>query len=378
MVQIKPILNAYIDANILLALAFVVWLAARYALNLIGYKRVYSVQLSVLNCVLLAVVAAPLLAIVVKSAAGWWMPGASVSVSDKVLALYLNGSFQQMKPSEFEALFGLRTALTDQLIYGPPAWLLGLACAVATGFVLSVARLGLHIARLHQLVRHAYLWRRRGSVDIRISDQIHIPFSTRGLRRRIIVIPSAMLVEPEHLRMSLAHEFQHLRNGDIEWELALELLRPLAFWNPVYLLWKREIERLRELSCDRTLLDRSRIDPRAYGMCLMDVCRRNVRSYSPNQIATPSVGFVGSLAGLKSRRTKRDLCERLTALITPAESHRGTRIHWMLAIPTVLSVTIMCLAIQRPADWSHDRLMLSTIVNLERLDALNAEANPFR
>lgn len=27
--------------------------------------------------------------------------------------------------------------------------------------------------------------------------------------------------------------------------------------------------------------------------------------------------------------------------------------------------------IQRPADWSQDRLMLSTVVNLERLDEIN-------
>jgi hypothetical protein len=28
-------------------------------------------------------------------------------------------------------------------------------------------------------------------------------------------------------------------------------------------------------------------------------------------------------------------------------------------------------AVQKPADWSHDRLMLSTIINLERLEKRN-------
>jgi hypothetical protein len=32
-------------------------------------------------------------------------------------------------------------------------------------------------------------------------------------------------------------------------------------------------------------------------------------------------------------------------------------------------VILASLAIHRPSDWSQDRLMLSTIVNLERLEA---------
>ena len=29
--------------------------------------------------------------------------------------------------------------------------------------------------------------------------------------------------------MALAHEFQHLRQGDISWEIMIEFLRPLFF-----------------------------------------------------------------------------------------------------------------------------------------------------
>jgi hypothetical protein len=34
-------------------------------------------------------------------------------------------------------------------------------------------------------------------------------------------------------------------------------------------------------------------------------------------------------------------------------------------------VLLSAMAIQSPGDWSQDRLMLSTIVNLERLDEIN-------
>ena len=38
----------------------------------------------------------------------------------------------------------------------------------------------------------------------------------------------------------------------------------------------------------------------------------------------------------------------------------------------VASVLATAMLMQRPGDWSHDRLMLSTIVNLERMASRNA------
>jgi len=34
-------------------------------------------------------------------------------------------------------------------------------------------------------------------------------------------------------------------------------------------------------------------------------------------------------------------------------------------------VFLSALSIQKPADWTQDRLMLSTIINLERLETIN-------
>ena len=41
-------------------------------------------------------------------------------------------------------------------------------------------------------------------------------------------------------------------------------------------------------------------------------------------------------------------------------------------MPLVALLVFGTVAIQRPGDWSQDRLMLSTIVNLERLEARTA------
>ncbi|MFC6585134.1 hypothetical protein [Sulfitobacter aestuariivivens] len=43
----------------------------------------------------------------------------------------------------------------------------------------------------------------------------------------------------------------------------------------------------------------------------------------------------------------------------------------MLAIPLLSAIVLMTVAIQSPGDWSHDRLMLSTVVNLDRMDEIN-------
>jgi hypothetical protein len=41
-------------------------------------------------------------------------------------------------------------------------------------------------------------------------------------------------------------------------------------------------------------------------------------------------------------------------------------------VPLITFVMISAVMMRSPADWSHDRLMLSTIVNLERLETRNS------
>ncbi len=42
------------------------------------------------------------------------------------------------------------------------------------------------------------------------------------------------LARRTNLAVSLAHEFQHLRQGDIEWEILLEAIKPIFFLNPAF------------------------------------------------------------------------------------------------------------------------------------------------
>ena len=43
----------------------------------------------------------------------------------------------------------------------------------------------------------------------------------------------------------------------------------------------------------------------------------------------------------------------------------------LLAVPMVAVIFVSALSIQKPTDWSQDRLMLSTVINLERLETIN-------
>ena len=61
----------------------------------------------------------------------------------------------------------------------------------------------------------------------------------------------------------------------------------------------------------------------------------------------------------------------LTAAATPAKAPWAH----LLIVPLSLLLIWATIAIQRPQSWTHDRLMLSSIVNLERLEALNGNTH---
>ena len=370
--QIKIILEAYIDANILLLLALLLWLGARLILNHAGLRHAYTAHLRLLNLVFIAVLLSPFLTLALGAGINRLMPDLSVNLSDIAVAHYLNGNFA-MKASEFEALLGLRSQFTENLLLSSASFWTGLRYFLLAGAAMAILRLGYNIHKLRQFLQGCYSWRRAGRVDLMLSDVITIPFSARGLRRFYIVIPSAMLARPDELKLILAHEFQHLRSGDTTWEIGLELLRPLVFWNPGFTQWKRQVESLRELSCDQELTRRRGFDIRAYANCLLDVCERSLQNRRKALANLPAVALLAGDITARGSRSGKALAQRITALVDSRASKTGSLMHHLLVLPLVLALTVGALAIRRPNDWSQDRLMLSSIINLERLEALNIQ-----
>ncbi|MEO9827091.1 MAG: M56 family metallopeptidase [Paracoccaceae bacterium] len=371
MIPGDALLNAFIDANILIVVAFALWSAARFVLHRLGLKHAYSTELKLLNGVFIAVVLSPFLVMAIRALQGAGVGmGMNVNLSDMVVSHYLNGGFQ-MKASEFEQVLLMRDTFTQSVVQGL-GWTAWIAIAAfGTGLVVGFGRLAFSVMCLRRIVSQSYAWRRFGRLHIRLSDRTLVPFSTRGLRNYYVVIPSSMLVQKNELAVSLAHEFQHLRQGDIEWEILLEAIKPFFFLNPAFHAWKRKVEDLRELACDSQVLTRGRIGVRDYCETLLAVCQQTLRRDRAFVIAVPKVTLVTA-----DRSALRDgemsfLERRILSLLDAGRLSHPQLVYFSVCIPLMAAIVFTALAIQKPGDWSQDRLMLSTVVNLERLDEIN-------
>lgn len=366
MPMLSTIVDGAINLNLLLAMAFVLWLGARAVLNLAGHGKAFVLQLSLLNWLFAAVMLAPVLVFLYDLAVrqGMIEPDAAPNLTDFFVSQYLSGNIG-LSPSTFESALALRDTAIRSLL-GPASWFAygALGVLVLTQLAL-IARFAVNALRLRRVIKSSYAWRRFGRLHLCLTDMTHVPFSTRGLRNHYIIIPQALLSDRPGLQMAIAHELQHMRQGDVGWEIGLETLRLLFFWNPAFLLWKRTVDRLRELACDQHLLARGRFDPAAYSECLLRICRNGLRQRQVALVST--VGMVQTATPIMGADPIRFLRFRITALLDTVPPLRGRRFGQLLLAPLVLAMALGAVAIQSQGDWSHDRLMLSTIVNLERL-----------
>ncbi len=371
MIPGDAIVDAFIDANILLVLAYALWLMARFALDRTGLKNAHITQLKLLNGIFLAIAFSPFLVIALRMLQGsGYVAPLNVNLTDMVVSYYLNGGID-MKASEFERLLSLRDTFTLNLLHAAGWMAQVLIAAFLGGLAIGTVRLIYSMFCLRKIVAGSYAWRSFGRIRVRLSDRTLVPFSTRGLRNYYIVLPSHMLAQKTEMKISLAHEFQHLRQGDIEWEIVLEALKPFFFLNPAFHRWKAQVEDLRELSCDSQVLSRGRVSVRDYCDTLLSVCQKTLRRDRAFVIAVPKVTLVTA-----DRSAHRDgkvsfLERRVTSMLDHKRLRYQKLVLAAVAAPLVCTILLAAVAIQRPGDWSYDRLMLSTVVNLERLDEIN-------
>lgn len=369
MPTVSAMLNFYIDLNVLVLVAVPLWLAVAAALRLAGLQGAVTLKLALLRWGFVAVLAAAVASALLGAASPATGRAAGYGVSDFVVAQYLQGRFT-MDPFLLERLLAWRAELVAELV-APRGWGLALAGLAAAGAVLHGLRLALAGLKLRRVMADSWRWRRIGRLDLRLSDTLAVPFSTRGLWRRHVVLPSTLLERERDLEIAVAHELQHLRQGDVEWEIAVQLLRPLLFWNPAFLMWRRQVDLLRELACDRQLVARRRLDAGEYCRCLLRVCRDGLSPRRLFAVRMPVVGLIPG-DGRASPRNAAQLRARMEALADGRADVRHPRLALVLILPLAGLTLAAALALRPSGDWSPDRLMLSTILNLERLAALNA------
>jgi len=362
MTAVKPVLDTYLELNIVLGLSALMWLGVWVVLARTRARFAYIAQLRALKALIICVALSPVLAFGTLFLAAQVWPDQPVAIGDIAVAAYLRGEIA-MPAIQFETLLNTRQRWFEGILYGhSQAMLLGLAL-FATIAMLLMLRAVRDALKIRATINGSFLWRRSAQVDIRLSDRTAVPFAVRGLMRRHVVLPSHLLDKPRELRFALAHEFQHVRDHDVEWELALELLRPLFFWNPGYLFLKYQFERLRELSCDQSVVVRRGLDARSYTRCLLDYCARTVTAGQPRVL---------NVALVNGNRAKAVLRQRVLALTdAPSGLHSGPVLFLGLTLVFALMLALGSASVQQTQDWSHDRLMLSTVVNLERLAEIN-------
>ncbi len=370
MIAGEALLDAFINANILFCVAFALWFLVRGAMCRIGLKHDYGTQLRLLNAVFIAIVCAPFLVAGVNALQGSGVAkGVNVNLSDMVVSYYLNGGLE-MKASDFEGLILMRDTFILNVMNADGFVANAVIATFLVGAGLGLIRLVYSIYCLWSIVDDSYDLRRIGRVRIRVSDRTLVPFSTRGLRKYYVVIPSHMLGQHHELKVTLAHEFQHIRQGDLEWEVLLEALKPLFFLNPAFHAWKRQVEHLRELNCDSKIMSNGRIDVREYCETLLSVCQQTLRRDRAFLIAVPKVTLV-TADRTPLREGKSLLEQRILSVLSGRRVKHQRLVFAATAIPLIAAVVFTSVAIQRPGDWSQDRLMLSTVVNLDRLDEIN-------
>ena len=371
MIPTDIVFDTYLDANILMALGFALWLLACAGMRMLKVSLARRTQLWLLNGMFLAVLLSPLMvsAALYARDAGLLPNWLSPNLTDHLLALFLNGQID-MAATEFERVIALRETFTQDVSRFDGLLGQTIAALLAAGLVLFTLQTGRSIVCLRRTIRSSYAWRRTARVELRLSDTVTVPFSTRGLIRRYVVVPSGLLQRPDDLRIVLQHEFQHLRHSDIEWEIALECLRAFFFWNPVFTLWKLRVEELREYAVDQQVLRRHKLTVAAYGGCLLRVCE-DIAARRSRALAGPAVGFLNLKGCFYRRRTADALNRRITSLMEPERRARPCT-GFIVLSGLVATLWLSALAIQNPPVWSQDRLMLATIVNLERLEAINA------
>ena len=361
MTAMKPVLDFIVDANVVFLVAFGLWALTQLALQKSRWKSDYALQLKLLRIVFLCVVFSPVLSFLsLKMSHAIWA-SAPFTVSDLVVAAYLRGEIA-MPAVEFEAMLNTRSRIFDSVLAGEMPWLTAIIGAIVLGACALVVQAIWTVVHIHRLVTQSYVWRRTRTTDIRLSDTVSIPFAVRGPFRRHVILPSNLLLHQREMRLVLAHEFEHLRQGDVEWELVFELLKPFLYWNPVFQLWKRAFARLREFNCDRAVLQTRKISPREYADCLLKFCGKKATG---TLVERMNVGLVRT----RSRGARLALEDRLVALQRVHENHSSRQVLWLATGVLAVGVFLAAASVRDPGDWSHDRLMLSTVVNLERMEA---------
>ena len=364
------VLQYVLLANATLMLAFLcAWLFEKTAI-MVNLRTAYRLRLHLAVAALCAAFLPVLLAPVMPLFTSVF----SINGTDLIVSQYLKGNINLSATQVSEVLSAKNSAL--DAIFGGSSMISRLALlAFGIAALLRAAFIAFNILKIRNHITNSTLAHASSRVEVRYSNNTMIPFSTRGFGKYYILIPTSLMDDPRALKIALGHEAQHIRQRDVDWEILLSLVSPLFALNPAFWLLADRIRRFREYTCDAAYLKKGGVAARDYCLLLLDIASRASRDRAARKTSAyaASVPFFGQ-DGIFNRTAKNTLEKRIVALSKGAmfvDTGFARYVNFAPAALLILVVATGVLVSAKPADWSHDRLMLSTVVNLERLDRIN-------
>lgn len=125
---------------------------------------------------------------------------------------------------------------------------------ILLSFLVALAILVRNFINLKKLVDSAISIRSLRNVQIAVSDEINVPFSTLATGKAVVLLPSSIIEKHHDMLLAVKHELQHHRQRDTLWVLVTEFFGIGFLLNPFYRAWIKLIGEFQELACDESIL----------------------------------------------------------------------------------------------------------------------------
>jgi len=364
-------LSLYLEINLLLIIGWAVWVAVKklfewVKIEISNEKLLFTTRLFFLSLVispfLVSQLSLNLFEEIGLGSVSSGIPGlpSVLRYPDKLVSIEISLSFLGVVSESNQAGFFSNTSLLTSSLMEQSStilegfqfdWWAGILSFLCIGLFIQIIRFGMNIVKLHNLIQNSFLWRRVGKIHIFISDEISIPFSTRILGKKQIVLPSSLLSSTTNLRMAIAHEGQHHRNGDLVWTIFTEVIKVICYWNPTTYLWKNDFNQLQEFACDEILIKRQNISSYQYGSCLLKVATWA----SSGRPSAPQPSFSGiAHMGMSSlfHRNQSSLLKRRIQMLVNQKLIKNSRLRvWGMSSIFLISAFFFALMINGSFDF---------------------------
>ncbi len=201
---------------------------------------------------------------------------------------------------------------------------------IAVLIVLILAfRFFLNFYRLRRSLNGFPVIRKIGRVKISVSPLATIPYSAWCGGQAYVVLPENYLLDPNRLKLSVAHELQHHRQRDTVLVYGMELIKSIFFANPAVYAWNRMNDQLQEFACDEYLIRTRGFSSHAYGSCLIEAAKQTLTPFDQ------MVGTTSMAAGNAGQLLKR----RIEMLFTykPVPISKSLRLSVILGTLTLIA-----------------------------------------